>query len=177
MHCPGSRPRASSSVLLMAAMDSPAMAVASASVKSAQASTFKGGVGLAEGPQAAKAATISSGVRERRKDVINGIPPGSGRDCISGAFLRLHGGAWSESVLPGRLDRPLAVFADDAVGHDRRVAVAAGSGAADPGLVFRDPLDLGEPKVEAFPWLDIALCAGQDRRLIALETAEECRVR
>src|SRR5436305_1913602 len=73
MHCPGSRPRASSMVRLMAAMASPAMAAASAVVKSSQASTFRGGVGFSERPHAARTASSSNGM-ERRKGVITWHP-------------------------------------------------------------------------------------------------------
>src|SRR5215203_264032 len=93
MHCPGSRPRASSKVLLMAAMDSPAIAWAPSAVKSVQASSGSAAGALASAPlesaeppqpAASTAAKRNDGTRSRRReDWVTGSPSlVSGRDCI-----------------------------------------------------------------------------------------------
>src|SRR5436309_5489861 len=89
MHSRGLRPLASSMVLLIAASVSPAMAWASSSVKSWQASTLRGTLGLKSTPprqpasEAASAAASRNGAMRSREDVVNWNPSlGSGRDSI-----------------------------------------------------------------------------------------------
>src|SRR4051812_35423806 len=82
-----------------------------------------------------------------------------------------------DRVHPLSLYHPLAVLEDDAVGLERRAEVAFPIAAADPDLVVLDPLELGDPEVEALPRFALALLGGQDRRLVALEPAKEHRVR
>src|SRR3954451_11220485 len=89
MHSRGLRPLASSRVLLMAASVSPAMARASSSVKSWQASTLRGAMGLeSSSPRqparmADSAAASRNGAMRSRADVVTWNPSlGSGRDSI-----------------------------------------------------------------------------------------------
>src|SRR5881227_692895 len=88
MHSRGLRPLASSMVLLIAASVSPAMAWASSSVKSWQASTWRGTLGLKSTPrqpasEADSAAASRNGAMRSREDVVNWNPSlGSGRDSI-----------------------------------------------------------------------------------------------
>jgi hypothetical protein len=106
MHCPGSRPRASSRVLLIAAMDSPAIAWASSAVNSVQASSGSATGAFesaaleesAEPPQPAAraAASRNDGIRSRRLgDLVTGwIPPW----FFQGGILSSNAGSYWISI-------------------------------------------------------------------------------